>query len=55
LAGGYTIGYGEAKVAKPKPNIGGLTNDLLRLAFVTTRTVIKSKIRSILVFQIHGK
>ncbi|KAL0083092.1 hypothetical protein F4703DRAFT_1794672 [Phycomyces blakesleeanus] len=41
LSWGCTIGYGEAKIAEPKPNIGSLANDLLRLAFVAANTVKK--------------
>ncbi|OAD74634.1 hypothetical protein PHYBLDRAFT_180889 [Phycomyces blakesleeanus NRRL 1555(-)] len=39
LSWGCTIGYGEAKIAEPKPNIGSLANDLLRLAFVAANTM----------------
>ncbi|KAI8635739.1 hypothetical protein BD408DRAFT_357016, partial [Parasitella parasitica] len=52
---GCTIGYGEAKIVEPKPNIAGLANGPLTLAFVIAKTVGESKTRSILVFQIHGK
>ncbi|KAI8078310.1 hypothetical protein BDF21DRAFT_452657 [Thamnidium elegans] len=50
---GSTLGYGEAKIAEPNPNIGGLVNDLLRLASMTTKAIGESKMRSILAFQIH--
>ncbi|KAG2214353.1 hypothetical protein INT47_000909 [Mucor saturninus] len=47
---GCTIGYSEAKMVEPEPNIAGLANNLLRIA----KSIGESKTGTILAFQIHS-
>ncbi|KAI9477696.1 hypothetical protein BDB00DRAFT_879399 [Zychaea mexicana] len=51
---GRPLGYGEAKLADPSPNIDCLANDLLRLVVMNAKAVEKSKLCGVLGFQIHG-
>ncbi|KAI9484299.1 hypothetical protein BDB00DRAFT_894182 [Zychaea mexicana] len=51
---GSSLGYGEAKIARPTTDNHALWHDLLRLATLAKDTIDTNALEPALAFQVHG-